>query len=86
MSIPALYGTIFHDKKEAAFSNFRLWQSLGKRLQKKTKYIHSLKILHFLKLGFAVAYSLSHVICTEAKLYMCLAVLLIGLAGLVQFI
>lgn len=24
-----MYGILFHDKKEEAFSNFRLWESLG---------------------------------------------------------
>lgn len=26
---PAMYGVFFHDNQEAAFSNYRLWESLG---------------------------------------------------------
>lgn len=27
--ISALYGILFHDHKEAAFANYRMWESLG---------------------------------------------------------
>ncbi len=29
LNIPALYGVLFESDEEAAFSNYRLWESLG---------------------------------------------------------
>lgn len=55
----AFYGVVFIDVKEAAFSNYRLWQSLG----------------------FAIAFAYSSFLCVNVKIYICLAVVLCGMAG-----
>ncbi len=50
---------MFIDAKEAAFSNYRLWQSLG----------------------FAIAFAYSSFLCVNVKIYICLSVILCGMAG-----
>ncbi|XP_050311698.1 UNC93-like protein isoform X2 [Anthonomus grandis grandis] len=54
--INGLYGALFRRNKEAAFSNYRLWESVG----------------------FVVAFAYSTQLCTRVKLYVQLAILLIG--------
>lgn len=56
--INALYGFLFSDKPEAAFANYRLWESIG----------------------FIFAFGYSSYICTDIKLYICIAVLTVGMA------
>ncbi|XP_071997273.1 protein unc-93 homolog A isoform X2 [Engystomops pustulosus] len=53
----ALYGLLFDDHKEAAFANYRLWESLG----------------------FVIAYGYSTFLCVSVKLYILLAVLVLGM-------
>lgn len=53
---PGLYGTLFRRNKEAAFSNYRLWESVG----------------------FVIAYAYSTHLCARMKLYVQLAMLLLG--------
>lgn len=55
--INALYGVLFHDNQEAAFSNYRLWESLG----------------------FVISFALSSFLCVSAKIYILIAVLVIGM-------
>ncbi|XP_028401831.1 protein unc-93 homolog A-like [Dendronephthya gigantea] len=55
--INALYGVLFHDNQEAAFSNYRLWESLG----------------------FVISFALSSFICVRVKIYILIAVLVIGM-------
>ncbi|XP_014290351.1 UNC93-like protein isoform X2 [Halyomorpha halys] len=57
--VNGLYGTLFRRNKEAAFSNYRLWESAG----------------------FVIAYAYSTHLCARMKLYVMLAVLIIGVAG-----
>ncbi|XP_047114462.1 UNC93-like protein [Schistocerca piceifrons] len=59
--VNGIYGTLFRRNKEAAFSNYRLWESAG----------------------FVVAYAYSTQLCARMKLYVMLAVLLVGVAGYV---
>lgn len=54
--VNGLYGALFRRNKEAAFSNYRLWESVG----------------------FVVAYAYSTQLCARMKLYVQLAILLIG--------
>ncbi|KAJ4439082.1 hypothetical protein ANN_15039 [Periplaneta americana] len=54
-----IYGTLFRRNKEAAFSNYRLWESAG----------------------FVIAYAYSTHLCARMKLYVMLAVLVLGVAG-----
>ncbi|XP_017774065.1 PREDICTED: UNC93-like protein isoform X1 [Nicrophorus vespilloides] len=54
--VNGLYGTLFRRNKEAAFSNYRLWESSG----------------------FVIAYAYSNHLCARMKLYVMLAVLLLG--------
>lgn len=53
----AFYGTLFPGESEAAFANYRLWESLG----------------------FIITFAYSDYICTNAKLYVCMAVLTVGM-------
>ncbi|XP_071997274.1 protein unc-93 homolog A isoform X3 [Engystomops pustulosus] len=53
----SLYGLLFDDHKEAAFANYRLWESLG----------------------FVIAYGYSTFLCVSVKLYILLAVLVLGM-------
>ncbi len=55
----ALYGALFVGNEEAAFSNYRLWESLG----------------------FLIAYILQTQICVDAKLWILLGLLSIGMTG-----
>ncbi|XP_053401423.1 protein unc-93 homolog A-like [Mercenaria mercenaria] len=55
--INALYGFLFSDNPEAAFANYRLWESIG----------------------FIFAFGYSSFICTDIKLYICIAVLSVGM-------
>ncbi|KAL5021975.1 hypothetical protein ScPMuIL_001130, partial [Solemya velum] len=55
--INAFYGTLFPGESEAAFANYRLWESLG----------------------FIITFAYSDYICTNAKLYVCMAVLTVGM-------
>ena len=57
--INALYGVLFSNDEEAAFSNYRLWESMG----------------------FLIAFILQTQVCIEAKLYVLLAVLTVGMVG-----
>ncbi|KAK3737479.1 hypothetical protein QZH41_008361 [Actinostola sp. cb2023] len=57
--INALYGCYFPDNQEAAFSNYRLWESLG----------------------FVVAFAYGNYLCINVKLYILLAVLVLGMVG-----
>jgi len=57
--VPGIYGTLFRRNKEAAFSNYRLWESTG----------------------FVIAYAYSTHLCARMKLYVMLAVLIVGFAG-----
>jgi hypothetical protein len=61
LHVPGIYGTLFRRNKEAAFSNYRLWESAG----------------------FVIAYAYSTHLCARMKLYVMLAVLLVGFAGYV---
>ncbi|KAJ8302834.1 hypothetical protein KUTeg_019230 [Tegillarca granosa] len=55
----ALYGYLFTDKSEAAFSNYRLLESIG----------------------FIVAFAYGDFLVVRYKLYICLAVLIVGMLG-----
>lgn len=57
--INALYGYLFTDKSEAAFSNYRLLESIG----------------------FIVAFAYGDFLVVRYKLYICLAVLIVGMLG-----
>ncbi|XP_069705359.1 UNC93-like protein isoform X2 [Periplaneta americana] len=57
--VNGIYGTLFRRNKEAAFSNYRLWESAG----------------------FVIAYAYSTHLCARMKLYVMLAVLVLGVAG-----
>ncbi|XP_021940392.1 UNC93-like protein isoform X2 [Zootermopsis nevadensis] len=57
--VNGIYGTLFRRNKEAAFSNYRLWESAG----------------------FVIAYAYSTHLCARMKLYVMLAVLVVGFAG-----
>ena len=59
--VSGIYGTLFRRNKEAAFSNYRLWESAG----------------------FVVAYAYSTHLCARMKLYVMLAVLIVGVIGYV---
>jgi hypothetical protein len=59
VNLSALYGNLFPNNEEAAFSNYRLWESLG----------------------FAVAYAYSTFFCTNAKLWILVGVLILGMGG-----
>ncbi|XP_060520144.1 UNC93-like protein isoform X2 [Cylas formicarius] len=54
--VNGLYGALFRRNKEAAFSNYRLWESVG----------------------FVVAYAYSTQLCARMKLYVQLAILVVG--------
>ena len=55
--INAFYGFLFPNDEEAAFSNYRLWESMG----------------------FLIAFILQTQVCIEAKLYVLVIVLSIGM-------
>jgi predicted MFS family arabinose efflux permease len=57
--INAFYGILFPNNEEAAFSNYRLWESLG----------------------FVIAYVNTNYLCIDAKLYLLLAILILGMLG-----
>ncbi|CAL4066106.1 unnamed protein product, partial [Meganyctiphanes norvegica] len=57
--INAFYGVLFPGQSEAAFSNYRLWESLG----------------------FIIAYACSTAIGTDAKIYMLIVFIILGIAG-----
>ncbi|XP_067000516.2 UNC93-like protein [Anabrus simplex] len=59
VQLNSLYAILFPGKEEAAYSNFRLWQSVG----------------------FIIAFSYSHYLCTSAKLYVVIGLLVFGVAG-----
>ncbi|KAK7864566.1 hypothetical protein R5R35_007335 [Gryllus longicercus] len=59
VQLNSLYAILFPNMEEAAYSNFRLWQSIG----------------------FVIAFSYSHYLCTVYKLYIVLALLVVGVAG-----
>ncbi|CAH1781373.1 unnamed protein product [Owenia fusiformis] len=54
--INALYGAIFAEDSDAAFSNYRMWESLG----------------------FIIAYIYSALLCVYVKIYIVMAVLVVG--------
>ncbi|MGH0143922.1 UNVERIFIED_CONTAM: hypothetical protein FKN15_027026 [Acipenser sinensis] len=62
----ALYGVLFEENKEAAFANYRLWESVG----------------------FVIAFGYSSYLCVDVKLYVVLAVLVVGMVlyGCVEYI
>ena len=57
--INAFYGVLFPNDEEAAFSNYRLWESMG----------------------FLIAFILQTQVCIEAKLYVLVIVLSVGMFG-----
>jgi len=57
--VNGIYGVLFRRNKEAAFSNYRLWESTG----------------------FVIAYAYSTQLCARMKLYIMLAVLVVGFTG-----
>lgn len=57
--INALYGALFTENTEAAFANYRLWESVG----------------------FVMTYGYNDSLCTNSKLYICLAFLGSGMLG-----
>lgn len=59
VQLNSLYAILFPNMEEAAYSNFRLWQSIG----------------------FVIAFSYSHHLCTIYKLYVVMALLVVGVAG-----
>lgn len=61
----ALYGFLWTKDSEAAFANYRLWESLG----------------------FIIAFATQNFLCTNVKIYICLAFLVVGmyLYGVVEF-
>ncbi|KAK1170739.1 hypothetical protein AOXY_G7665 [Acipenser oxyrinchus oxyrinchus] len=62
----ALYGVLFEKHMEAAFANYRLWESVG----------------------FVIAFGYSSYLCVDVKLYVVLAVLVVGMVlyGCVEYI
>ena len=58
-SLLALYGVLFANDEEAAFSNYRLWESTG----------------------FIIAFVLQIKVCIEAKLYVLLGTIILGMIG-----
>ncbi|MBN3271675.1 UN93A protein, partial [Polyodon spathula] len=62
----ALYGVLFEEHKEAAFANYKLWESVG----------------------FVIAFGYSNYLCVDVKLYVVLAVLVVGMVlyGCVEYI
>lgn len=61
----AFYGVIFPNDQEAAFSNYRLWESLG----------------------FVISFAYSNSLCVDVKLYILIAILILGvfLYGVIEF-
>ncbi|XP_069691527.1 UNC93-like protein [Periplaneta americana] len=59
VQINAYCGILFPSREEAAYSNFRLWESLG----------------------FIIAYAYSMYLCAQPKIYILIALLIIGMAG-----
>ncbi|KDR14271.1 UNC93-like protein [Zootermopsis nevadensis] len=59
VQINAYCGILFPSREEAAYSNFRLWESLG----------------------FIIAYAYSMYLCAAVKIYILMALLIIGMAG-----
>lgn len=57
--VKALYGVLFPSNEEAAFCNYRLWESVG----------------------FIIAYVNGNLLCIRIKLYLLLAVLIVGMVG-----
>jgi hypothetical protein len=55
----AYCGILFPSREEAAYSNFRLWESLG----------------------YIIAYAYSVYLCAAVKIYILMAMLIIGMAG-----
>jgi hypothetical protein len=55
----AYCGILFPSREEAAYSNFRLWESLG----------------------FIIAYAYSMYLCVAVKIYILMALIIIGMAG-----
>ncbi|XP_012562258.1 protein unc-93 homolog A isoform X1 [Hydra vulgaris] len=64
--VNAFYGLLFPTNQEAAFSNYRLWESLG----------------------FVVAFSYGNVFCTNVKLYILIATMILGVTfyGVIEWI
>ena len=58
-NVSAFYGCIFKTESEAAFFNYRMWESIG----------------------FIIALAYSNFICTQVKIFIIMAVLLLGMAG-----
>ena len=58
-NVSAFYGCIFKTESEAAFSNYRMWESIG----------------------FIIAFAYSNFICTRVKIFIIMAVLLLGMVG-----
>ena len=58
-SFLALYGVLFANDEEAAFSNYRLWESAG----------------------YILAFILQTQVCIEAKLYVLLGIIILGMIG-----
>jgi hypothetical protein len=58
----AYCGILFPSREEAAYSNFRLWESVG----------------------FIIAYAYSMYLCATVKIYILLALLVIGMAGYIR--
>ncbi|CAH2251643.1 unc-93 homolog A [Pelobates cultripes] len=56
--LSAFYGVLFDDNKEAAFSNYRVWESLG----------------------FLTAFAYSNFLCVYVKLYIVLAIMILGMS------
>ena len=57
LSSSALYGFLFTSNSEAAFANYRLWESVG----------------------FIIAFACQNYLCTNVKIYMALAFLVVGM-------
>jgi hypothetical protein len=57
--VPAIYGVLFEKHEEAAFSNYRLWESIG----------------------FIIAYVNTNLICVNAKLFVLLGIVSVGMVG-----
>ena len=55
----ALYGVVFLANQEAAFSNYRLWESVG----------------------FVISFAYQGSVCVEPKIWVTLAMLLLGMAA-----
>lgn len=64
MGFAALYGFLWTKESEAAFANYRLWESLG----------------------FIVAFATQNYLCTDVKIYICMAFICAGmlLYGMVE--